>query len=333
MAWKKKQVTLLVARDKVQFVGADVGGPLLFPFAAPVIHNLELLDQIGFEKAFQQFLDKEKFFQMDCTIILDESFLFWKRVPLDAPESNFFDLIPLPADQQTRKQVQIDTYSILSGYNSSILTSIQRSLNAKKNSVSTILPFFAFPAFETTAVNPMSIDMTSVRKYCKFDSDILKFSTTRQVAPLPVILVSVAALILLTGGAWYFIVFSKQQTVKPLVKKIVVVPSPTPTIAYMSPKDVKIDIKNGSGRVGEAGKLKATLEKADYTIANVGNSDVDVKNTEIATKLTVPRDFIASLSATLGTQYIVSSSSAMIPVSTNSADIVITIGIDKKASQ
>lgn len=325
-----KKAVLVVSRDRIQVMISDSSTPSFFLFPTPVIHNLELIDQMGFEKMFQQFLEKELIAHTEFTVILDESFLFWKKCSPEEIESDFFDLIPLPLDQQIHKRMQIDTDILLSAHNSTILTSIQRVLHNKKNTVLSILPFFAFPAFENGLVDVMNVDMSSIRRVCRYDSEILKFKAISPLASAPA-LISIASIVaLLLGGiGLYFQYFHQPKKVeKIIVKEVKKTPSPTPTIIFLNPKDIDIEIKNGSGRFGEAGRLKAALEKNDYTISAVGNADVDVMVTEIAARITVPHDYISSLSAILKEQYKMSSDSATIPESTSSADIIITIGID-----
>lgn len=326
MFWKRKQGFILIFHDRIEFLLEGSSAPSVFPFPTPVVHNLELIDQIGFEKSFKEFLEREKVFQLSITTILDESFLFWKKLAPEMADTDFFDRIPLPLDQQIHKQILVGTDRILSAHNSAILESIQRILHVKKNIVVSLLPFFAFPAFENGQIDSMNIDMTSVRKVCRYNSEILKFKST---SPLLSTLPLIGIIVLLMGGIGLILWFQQPKRVaKTIVKKQVRIPTPTPTIVFLNPKDIRIDIKNGSGRFGEAGRLKTKLEKESYTILTVGNSDNDIQNTEIISKITVPADFIASLSALLEKDYQMSASSSPILEATQSADIVITIGTD-----
>jgi len=331
MFWKMKKAILVVNRDKIQVLSNDSSQPSLFLFPTPVVHNLELIDLMGFEKTFQQFLEKESFTHTEFTIILDESCLFWKKLSPEGIESDFFDLIPLPPDQQAHKRTQVDGDIILSAHNNALLASVQRVLHNKKNIVVSILPFFAFPAFENGQVDLMNIDLTLIRRGCRYDSEILKFKSVGHHMSAPVLIGAISiAVMLMSGVGLYFWYFQQPKKVeKIIVKKIRKIPSPTPTIVFLDPKDISIDIKNGSGRFGEAGRLKANLEKEEYTISSVGNADIDSVTTEIATKIAVPHDYISSLSAILMEQYKMSSTSATIPESTSSADIIITIGIGR----
>lgn len=131
-------------------------------------------------------------------------------------------------------------------------------------------------------------------------------------------------------GLYYSLIHPIKSQQKPLKKIVHTTPKPSPTVSFLSPKDIKIEIQNGSGRVGEAGKLKTQLETQDYVVVLVGNADKDSANTIIASKPNVPPSFVSGLDTILSKQYVVSSQSASITSSTASADIIITIGIEKK---
>ena len=83
-------------------------------------------------------------------------------------------------------------------------------------------------------------------------------------------------------------------------KEAIVVPSPTP-LAIATPvpvferKDFKIQVLNGSGVAGLAGKAKDKLEALGYPEVTVGNADSkDYTETEVSIKKS-KSDFIAEI--------------------------------------
>lgn len=89
-----------------------------------------------------------------------------------------------------------------------------------------------------------------------------------------VIIVVVAALV--TGGVLFFAMN------RPVVKMPVLFakPTPTPTLAptptpapAVSRADITIQVLNGGGTPGAAGKMKKFLEDKGYTVKDVGNTD------------------------------------------------------------
>lgn len=62
-------------------------------------------------------------------------------------------------------------------------------------------------------------------------------------------------------------------------------PSPTPTPVVAARGDIAVQVLNGGGTPGSAGKAKTLLEKIGYTVANMGNTDeYTYKKTEIHVK-------------------------------------------------
>ncbi|OGK19196.1 hypothetical protein A3D80_02295 [Candidatus Roizmanbacteria bacterium RIFCSPHIGHO2_02_FULL_40_13b] len=93
--------------------------------------------------------------------------------------------------------------------------------------------------------------------------------------------------------------------------------------------DIKIKILNGSGVVGEAGKVQKILEGADFTVESTGNADnYDYKTTEIQAKETVSSTITDELTELLQADYTVSTS---LLDSEETEDIIIIVGSRKNA--
>jgi len=111
-------------------------------------------------------------------------------------------------------------------------------------------------------------------------------------------------------------------------------PTPTPTSAPLptatptpavDKKLLKIEVLNGSGTAGMAGKMKTLLEGKGYTVAGTGNAkSYDYAKTEI--QVTADNEkFISVLTADLSGSYIVGSSAATLK-STLPYNAVVIIG-------
>ncbi len=115
-------------------------------------------------------------------------------------------------------------------------------------------------------------------------------------------------------------------------------PSPTPTIVPMpvekkeEPVDVskyKIKVLNGSDISGEAGRLKAKLAAAGFTVNSVGNADKnDYVKTSIAAKASVSANYLKKLEKELGASYVLEKVSKL-STKESVEDVVITIGSEK----
>ena len=101
-------------------------------------------------------------------------------------------------------------------------------------------------------------------------------------------------------------------------------PSPAPASAVKR-EELKVQILNGSGVSGEAGKAKTLLEGLGYKNVDTGNaSSSDFTQTEVAVK-TSTKDALAIVIKDLATKYTAIEATKPL-ASTSKYDIVITIG-------
>lgn len=136
----------------------------------------------------------------------------------------------------------------------------------------------------------------------------------------------------LVGGLiTYFSGISKFSSVAPTPSPVAttesvseVTPTATPS-STVKREDLKVQILNGSGISGEAGKAKTLLEGLGYKNIDTGNaSSSDFVQTEIAIKA-ASKDALATVIKDLSTKYTAVEASKAL-ATTSKYDIVITIG-------
>lgn len=134
----------------------------------------------------------------------------------------------------------------------------------------------------------------------------------------------------LVGGLiTYFSGISKLSTIESTPTPVVsiepqVSPSASPS-ASIKRSEVKVQVLNGSGTSGLAGKVKTYLEGLGYKDVAVGNaSSSDFTETEIQIKET-KKDFLKTITDDLAKDYTVSKETKTLIVSSK-YDIVITLG-------
>jgi hypothetical protein len=118
------------------------------------------------------------------------------------------------------------------------------------------------------------------------------------------------------------------------VKFTFIRPTPTPSVApaplatptpAVNKKTISIEILNGSGIAGVAGKMKTLLESKGYTVAGTGNAKTyDYEKTEIQTKEETA-SYSAMIAADISGSYMVGSTSATLK-STLPYDAVVIVG-------
>lgn len=116
------------------------------------------------------------------------------------------------------------------------------------------------------------------------------------------------SLLLLAGAIGYFLLWS-ETIPSPWFKKpeslnpkptIIIVPSitsqPSPTVNPLTDKSaIKIQILNGSGIEGQAGKLSNLLKEAGYNNVTTGNTDNLGQRTTIIYNKSVPEDMLSDI--------------------------------------
>ncbi len=104
-------------------------------------------------------------------------------------------------------------------------------------------------------------------------------------------------------------------------------PEATPTASPEGEVDLsefKVSVLNGSGKIGEATKVKNLLTKAGFTVGSTGNAKTfDFTDTVIETKEDVPQSAIDTIKEALA-DYSLEVGEAL--TASNSFDIVVTVG-------
>ncbi|MCR4326309.1 MAG: LytR C-terminal domain-containing protein [Candidatus Roizmanbacteria bacterium] len=142
------------------------------------------------------------------------------------------------------------------------------------------------------------------------------------------IIVGVVVIISLGGFFWYRSAQS-EPTTTPTEESTDTTKEPTST---PTPKEAKknaysIEILNGSGIEGEAGRAQELLEGADYDVQSTDNADnYDYGETVIRAGRTVDEKWLEGLREELGTKYSVQSETETLNASDSDADVVVIIG-------
>lgn len=147
--------------------------------------------------------------------------------------------------------------------------------------------------------------------------------------PLMVWAIVTIIVALLTGGILF--AASKKTSVPSLFARPTPTPtpaptpSPTPTPAEVDKASFEIQVLNGGGTPGAAGKMKTALEDLGYTVASTGNTeDYTYETTEIHGKENM-KDAVANLKEDLKDSYSLGTVDTSLNASA-SADVQIIVG-------
>jgi hypothetical protein len=149
--------------------------------------------------------------------------------------------------------------------------------------------------------------------------------------PPKLVFAAVIVLVVLVGLG-FFLFSGKKKTPTPTPPPAATeAPLPTATAiaspaANLKREDLKIQVLNGSGVAGAAGKAKSFLESLGYKNVNTGNAETsDLATTTVAIKDS-KQDYSALLKKDLSGKYTLADEIQTLAAS-NSADVVVTIGL------
>lgn len=139
----------------------------------------------------------------------------------------------------------------------------------------------------------------------------------------------ITVILLIIAGAVYFFFMRNQGAGKTAETEITPtsnVSEASPTPEEVDPGEYDIEILNGSGIAGEAGRAQELLESEDYTVVSTGNADeFDYTDTVIQASDEVSEDWLDDLKDILGRNYTVQSSVEDLDTDSE-ADVVIIVG-------
>lgn len=144
------------------------------------------------------------------------------------------------------------------------------------------------------------------------------------------ILIIIAILLILAGGGFYYY----QSTQKPVetvkeeeTKEESVTPTEEPTPADVKNDAYTIELLNGSGIAGEAGRAQELLEGEEFKVDSTGNAEnYDFEDTVIQAGSDVDEAWIKELRRTLGKNYTVKSGVTKLDAADSTADVVVIVG-------
>lgn len=132
--------------------------------------------------------------------------------------------------------------------------------------------------------------------------------------------------VLAGGGFYYYQNMQTKQTAEETSITPTEEPSPTPTSEEVNKAEFEIEIQNGSGIAGEAGRAQKLLEDAGFEVSSTGNADnYDYEDTVIQAGAEVSDAWIEELTKELENKYTVKGSVEELDKDAES-DVIVIIG-------
>lgn len=327
-----------------------------FLFPPEVIQYYEIVDKEKFQKTLLDFLDQINFKKGKGVIVLSSELVFTSEITtsdksVEDPINHFFSSVPLTRDTIARLTIEDKDKTRVYATNKSLYEIVLTTFNQKGIVIDSVVPI---NAFETVSENQeLSIDdirkkinnTKITRKYNflqtkqqeainspdKGEKSAAHTNITKQYIML------IFSFLLLAGALLYLLLrfnpwFKKDTHVVPKSTFLPThTPSPTtqlnPTLKSLDKYAIKIQILNGSGIEGQAGKLNLLLENYGYKDITTGNAKALEKKTTILYSKQISSTILKDVQNVLKNDF----TDVIVEKATQSAefDIIITTGSDK----
>ncbi len=253
---------LTVSRQWLELSFGNKTSRLEFP--PEVMANCEIVDNNAFSKLVNDFFEAQMFRKRQVKIILSADMVFEKSFQTKMSDSEeikkFYEEIPFPPEKVLKKEFfQGETITAIA-VNNEVIQLLVSALQARSDTV--------------TAVVPESLAKTNANLLENSGSSFKVCLNKRTIIILVPVLIFLAAAGFL--GFNYF--FKKAPASTPLlvvdtntISSEVATQSAQVT-EFKKREQLKIRVVNGTGKAGEAGKVKAALEKEGFTSIETGNA-------------------------------------------------------------
>jgi hypothetical protein len=275
-------LVVYIKRNSLVLTGEGIKTGIAVEVPEELYNNLEISNGEKFADLLKLFLIKNKIKPGNAMIILSEEVLFYKLISetnkqlLLGEVKKFLDSIPLDPTRVSTKMVAGKGKMLAMAANKQIYETVSSGLKMAEFEVMGVVPEIAFANFSLPNWKKM-LSQGNILKRSDFliDTGI----PTRVSGPSGWVVVIIILLVggLVTGGWWVWKNKKAQLVEKvPLVAKFepTATPTliPTPTMEAVNKKDLLIQVINGSGTVGEAGRIERAFNSAGYLVADKGNA-------------------------------------------------------------
>lgn len=304
------QIIVLLTNNSLTLFDAYIGKGKSLGFGEDVVKHLEIVNPSKLREMIKDFTADMS--TQHALLLLSKDVIFQKSLPssednLDVKAKDFFSKVPFAPEKVARKKIEAGGQVYLFSANAEFYKLIIEALVEAGWKISHVVPIGVFPRLQDkSTLSPEEVgevlDSTDVLDQSNFideeefvidkvdTQDVVSSSTSWKKVFLIGFIFLVVVGVIGAGMYWY-----RMQTPR------VTVPTVTPDTQESSPSAIpfptieksklKIQILNGSGVVGQAGKIKDDLLKLGFSSIDTGNSDI-VKRAET----------IASFSANIASQ-------------------------------
>lgn len=281
----RPKILLFMKNNEIEVYGIGLTNVASFILTPEIFNNLDIADKEAFEKYFTQFVQYFSFKKQKLLLLLSEDLIFQKMVPSgisEAEKKAFYDEVPLEPEKMRKFEVIKDENLLLLAVNKDIHETLSKILEKNGYPVDAVTPISALD----TNVENNSLTQSDINNILLI-SDIYKYDVrskfkVRKAPSKGLVLIALGILIanLILGVVLYFKFYKPPKAEKIISENnnimieetIKEVTESASVKEEVKKEDLKVQILNGTGIPGQAGKVKTLLTGIGYKDVTTANS-------------------------------------------------------------
>lgn len=312
---KKDQTTILFVTDRSVSVHGEKTKAKLFLFPIELAEGGKIKDKQAFTAFLTQELEDVLKKSKTCLIILGRGVLYQVAVEKDTSGQDktlqaFFQALPFGPQNALQKTIRTEKKDYLLVTNKDYVTALLDALHSLQKQVLAVVPLSLFSDdVDQEELSPELVKEVMNKQALFSSGDFLADSQSQDdVVDQPeeekqtfvepergevytretslngfriVVIIAVLAFAVLAVALGIFRLHHQIATV-PVQNTPTVTVTPTPTPA-ITKDQLKVQVLNGTGQAGQAGRVKDTLQALSFTSVDTGNAEVDDTTDTIVT--------------------------------------------------
>ena len=309
MLFQKLKIVIYLRQNSLELHEIDSVETQKLIFSKSVYKNGEVIDMEKFKDEIIEFLIKLSMIPQDSVIILADGVFFQKSFHLisDFNEKikHFHKEINIPKNDLAEKIIKTKNTVYCLATNKSIYELVMYVFQEQGWIIEGVVPVTLYVDGDSDVeigneqVKHIIGDTLRLHIGNFLDNNIKNKKINLPWKKLIVVLLSISLII---GGLFVFTYYSTLITTEnKIVPSVAVIPMATPIPEISKKEDISIKVINGTGIVGQAGKVKALLIKEGFIKIETSNSDIrDTTETVIIYNKPVTKQIKAAISKDLG---------------------------------
>lgn len=331
MFFQKPPLLLFLTDKSIETDNPKVqGGILKLNFPKGAVDNLEVEDPQKLAEALEGFVKENGLQNQRALMILSDSLLFTKKFPLkdlvklDSEREKFISEVPFEPEKIAALSWQNDSECVLAAANKIFYETVKSILEKIGWEILGVYPQqFKNMLGQKELLKSVNFLVPQVSS-AKLSEET---ETGNNSSNITLYIIMFSLLLLLggtVGGSFAlglvslppnpFLPERKIERAAAVPVTPSPIPIPTPTLAEINKKDLKIQVLNGSGIAGQAGKVKELLEGLGFEEVETGNAENSGTQVSVAA-------FSQKVSLTIQNEVITELNKIFAKVSTQSGDL------------